>query len=73
MSMDKSLKKHGALVRARNVLKRDERIAKLLDEDRWTEADGPFALPKVRVRRLVAKKSKKKEKEAAAAETKEGK
>lgn len=69
MSLDKSLRKRGALVRARNVLKRYERLIRLRDEDRWNEdAQGPYGLPKVRVFRVVAKKAKKKEKEDAAAE-----
>jgi small basic protein (TIGR04137 family) len=65
MSIDKSLKKRGSLVRARNVLKRDERIARLRDEDRWTDASEPYGLPKVRVFRIVTKKAKKAKKEEA--------
>lgn len=72
MSIDKSLKKRGALVRARNVLKRHERITRLQEEDRWKEEQSPYGLPKVRVYRIVAKKAKKKEKEEAAAATTEG-
>jgi small basic protein (TIGR04137 family) len=68
MSMDKSLKRRGALVRARNVLTRHERIAKLIDQDRWGEGRSPFGLPKVRVYRVVAKKAKKKAEEAAPTE-----
>lgn len=68
MSMDKSLKRRGALVRARNVLTRHERIAKLMDQDRWGEGQSPYGLPKVRVYRVVAKKPKKKAEEAVAAE-----
>lgn len=67
MSLDKSLKKKGTLARARNVLKRDERIAKLIDQDRWTDGQTPFGLPKVRVFRMVAKKAKKEKKEEGAA------
>ena len=63
MSIDKSLKKKGSLVRARNVLKRGERIEKLKDQDRWEDGQSPYGLPKVRVYRLVTKKSKKKSKE----------
>lgn len=63
MSIDKSLKKRGALLRARNVLKRDERVAKLIDQDRWTDESCPIGLPKVRVFRIVAKKAKKVKKE----------
>jgi small basic protein (TIGR04137 family) len=63
MSIDKSLKKRGALIRSRNVLTRHERIMKLMDQDRWTGGQSPFGLPKVRVQRAVAKKAKKKAKE----------
>jgi small basic protein (TIGR04137 family) len=67
MSIDKSLKKRGSLVRARNVLKRFERIAQLKVEERWTEEKGPFNLPKVRVSKLVQKKTAKKKDEAEGA------
>lgn len=63
MSIDKSLKKKGALLRARNVLKRHERIEKLKEQDKWTDENDPFGLPKVRVYRIVAKKTKKVKKE----------
>jgi small basic protein (TIGR04137 family) len=72
MSIDKSLKKKGSLARSRNVLKRHERIAQLKDEERWTEANGPFNLPKTRVARTVVKKGgpKKTEEKADAAPAK---
>ncbi|MDR0703532.1 MAG: small basic protein [Planctomycetaceae bacterium] len=60
MTIDKSLRTRKGIVRARNVLTRAERIEKLLQQDRWTEADGPFKLPKVRVYKIVVKKKKKK-------------
>lgn len=63
MSMDKSLRRRGGLVRARNVLKRSERLDKLKEQERWQEGQSPFGLPKVRVYRLVAKKTKKTKKE----------
>ena len=69
MSIDKSLKKKGSLARSRNVLKRHERIVQLQEEERWTEAHGPFNLPKVRVARTVVKKGapkKTEDKDAAA-------
>ncbi|MFW6124911.1 MAG: small basic protein [Pirellulales bacterium] len=67
MTMDKSLRRQGQLVRARNVLTRAERIERLGEEDRWKEGDSPFALPKVRVRRMVGGKKRAKEKEEAEA------
>lgn len=57
MSIDKSLKKRGSLARSRNVLKRHERIEKLKEIERWTEADGPFNLLKTRVTKVSTKKS----------------
>lgn len=64
MTLDKSLKRRGRLSRARSVLSRDERIAKLKEEERWTEGRSPFNLPKIRVAKVTTGK-KKKAKEAA--------
>ena len=69
MTVDKSLRTRKGIVRARSVLTRAERIEKLLQQDRWTEEDGPFGLPKVRVYRVVVKKKKKVKGEEGAAET----
>lgn len=64
MTIDKSLRRTGRLVRARNVLSRAERIARLQFEDRWQEGQSPLGLPKVRVyKTVVGKKKKKKSKE----------
>jgi small basic protein (TIGR04137 family) len=69
MSIDKSLKRKSALVRQRSVLKREERIKVLQDEERWKDGRSPFGLPKVRVAKIVLKKAKKaKTEEAAGAE-----
>ena len=69
MSIDKSLRRKNSLERARNVLTRGERIKVLKDEERWQEGRSPYALPKVRVHRIVIKKVKKvKEEEKPAAE-----
>jgi small basic protein (TIGR04137 family) len=67
VSIDKSLKKKSGLARARNVLKRSERITALKELEKWAEETGPYALPKVRVFRMVAKKAKKKKEEGDAA------
>lgn len=74
MSLDRSLKMKDALSRHRNVLKREERLEILTDEERWEdEKDSVFGLPKVAHRKLAAgKKSKKKEEEAAEAGAAEG-
>lgn len=63
MSLDKSLKRGSRLVRARNVMKRSERIAKLTDEDRWDESKSVLGIPKTKVPKTTAgRKKKKKEK-----------
>ncbi len=64
MSIDKSLRRKNSLQRARNVLKRGERILQLKAEDRWPEDRSPYGLPKVKVIKLVVKKAKKKEEKA---------
>ncbi len=63
MTLDKSLKVNRKLVRARSVLSRPERIAKLAELERWNEGDPVFGLPKVRVMKLALKKKKKAKKE----------
>ena len=63
MTIDKSLKRKGRLVRQRNVLTRTERIEKMQYEDRWEEGQSPFGLPKMRVVKLTSGKKKKKKKE----------
>jgi len=68
MTIDKSLRTRKGIVRARNVLTRAERIEKLLQQDRWSEEDGPCGLPKVRIYRVVVKKKKKKKGEEEGAD-----
>jgi small basic protein (TIGR04137 family) len=69
MTMDKSLRVRRGMVRARSVLTRAERIARLQEADRWQEGKSPLGLPKVRVYKLtMKKKKKKKEEEGEAAE-----
>ena len=63
MSVDRSLKSRNSLQRHRNVLTRAERLAKLLDEERWEEGRDPIlGLPKVAHRKSTAGKKVKKEK-----------
>ena len=66
MSLDRTLKLHGGMIRSRSVLTRAERIAKLLDDDKFDEdSNSPFGLPKVRVHHSRAgTKSKKAEAKA---------
>jgi len=59
MTIDKSLKVKAGAIKNRNVLTRAERIAKLLEADRWKEGDKVLGLPKVRVAKLALKKKKK--------------
>ena len=47
MSLDRSLKSANSLIRHRNVLTRDERLAKLKEEEKWTDGKSVFGLPKV--------------------------
>jgi small basic protein (TIGR04137 family) len=75
MSIDRSLKTAGNLSRHRNVLTRDERIARLAAGGKFDEkGDDPLGLPKVGNRKVVAAGKTKKKKteeegdEAAAAE-----
>lgn len=60
VTIDKSLRRKGRLARARNVLKRDERIAQLQTEERWTPGRSVLGLPKVRIIKTAAGKKKKK-------------
>jgi small basic protein (TIGR04137 family) len=59
MSIDRSLKVKGALTRHRNVLSRAERIEVLKDEERWSEGDSLFGLPKVAHRKSHAGRKEK--------------
>jgi small basic protein (TIGR04137 family) len=68
MSIDKSLKVRAGMIRNRNVLTRAERIEKLGQAERWSEADSVLGLPKVRVQKLSLKKKKKAKKEDESAE-----
>lgn len=59
MTIDKSLKIKAGSVKTRNVLTRTERLAKLIETDRWTEESSIYGLPKVRVQKISMKKKKK--------------
>ena len=58
MSVHSSLKLKNTLTRSRNVFTRVERLEILLKEDRRTEEDSVFGLPKVRTRYKVISKKK---------------
>lgn len=64
MSIDPSLKIKGALTRHRNVLTRAERLEKLQDEQKWTEQQSVFGLPKVAHRKSHAGKKAAEDKAA---------
>ena len=66
MTIDKSLRVKRGATRNRSVLTRVERLARLVEADRWKEGDSPLGLPKVRVRKLTMKKKKKKKEEEGA-------
>lgn len=70
MSIHSSLKtKSGALNQHRNVLTRDERVAKLTASERFAEGkNSPLGLPKVLSIKVAAGKKPKKEPAAAAAD-----
>ncbi len=63
MTIDKSLKIQAGSTKQRNVLTRPERLAKLIETERWTEGDAVYGLPKVRVQKISMKKKKKAKKE----------
>ncbi|MDN3514955.1 MAG: small basic protein [Candidatus Brocadia sp.] len=65
MSVDKSLKMKGKLVRPRNVFTRVERIKILKEEGKWKPTMSVYGIPKVKALKL---KRKTKEKKAAKAE-----
>ena len=63
MSIDRSLKTAGGLSRHRNVLTRDERVAKLIEAGKFDDkGDSPIGLPKVGNRKVVAGGKTKKKK-----------
>ncbi len=56
MSMHKSLKSKSGLLRARNVLSREERIRKLRDNEDWSDGSSVFGLPKVKIESVSLRK-----------------
>ena len=61
MSIDKSLKRKGAMTRTRCVMKRSERILKMLEDGKFEEGRSPYGLPKTRVQKIALRKKPKKE------------
>ncbi|MEZ5989646.1 MAG: small basic protein [Planctomycetota bacterium] len=64
MSIHTSLRRSGAMKRARSVLSRVERLEALKSAAKWKEGDSVFGLPKVRtVFKVKGVKKKKKDEE----------
>jgi small basic protein (TIGR04137 family) len=61
MSIDKSLRRKGGMIKQRCVLTRAERIAKMMENGTFGDGRSPFGLPKTRVQKIVLKKKVKKE------------
>ena len=59
MTMDSSLKVKAGAIRARNVLTRAERVARLKELNRFDEEASIVGMPKVRVVKVSLKKKKK--------------
>ncbi len=73
MSLDRSLRRKSLLERHRNVLTRSERVAALVEQEKWEEGRSPFGLPKIAHRKAKAgRKAVKAEEGAEAAATPEG-
>lgn len=68
MSIDKSLKTKGKLVRPRNVFTKIERIKLLKNEGKWDPTMSVFGIPKVKTVK-IRKKGKSEKKEAKAETT----
>ncbi len=67
MSIHRSLRTGGALVRTRSVYTRAERMALLAKLGKWKPGDSVYGLPKTRVERMAKRAKAKKKEEAAAA------
>ncbi len=67
MTIDKSLKIKAGSTKQRNVLTRPERLAKMIENDRFGAEDSLYGMPKVRVTKITMKKKKKVKKEDEAA------
>ena len=71
MTIDKSLKIKAGATKQRNVLTRAERLAQLKENERWSEEDSVYGIPKVSVQKVALKKKKKVKKEDEEEEAKE--
>ena len=62
MAMHNSLRRKSDMSRRRSVLSREERIAQMKIDEKWTDTRSPFGLPKTRIAKQTVGKKKKKEK-----------
>ncbi len=69
MSQHSSLKIDPTRTRHRNVLKRHERIQRLVELEKWNNRPSAFGLPKVKSMKVKVKKVKEKPEGEAAAKT----
>lgn len=67
MSIDRSLRTKSSLERHRNVLTRAERVAHLIEQEKWPDDRSPLALPKIAHRKAKTGKQKTPKAEAAEA------
>ena len=59
MTMDRSLRVQAGAIKARNVLTRAERVARLKELNTFDEEANVVGMPKVRVQKVSLKKKKK--------------
>lgn len=69
MSQHSSLKIDPTRTRHRNVLKRHERMQRLIETEKWNDRSSAFGLPKVKSVKIKVKKVKEKPEGEAAAKT----
>jgi small basic protein (TIGR04137 family) len=67
MSQHPSLRIDSVATKHRNVLKRHERIQRLIEQEKWNDRATAFGLPKVKSLKIKVKKIKAEKAEGAAA------
>ena len=67
MSQHSSLRLDATLTKHRNVLKRHERIHRLMEQEKWKDRQSAFGLPKVKSLKIKVKKIKADKAEATPA------
>lgn len=67
MSQHSSLRIDPTRTRHRNVLKRHERIQRLIEQEKWKDRQSAFGLPKVKSMKIKVKKIKSEKVEGATA------